>query len=121
MVTMAQRCHPSHALVNVVTEETNEQNHDRWNSSPEHFQWEVSLQGQAVSELTWATAETHQAENDQTNNAEKQNCSDAEKNSEQLVINGCVGTGVNGQQIDVLADPQSSEDEQHPQHQSDDR
>ena len=68
-----------------------------------------------------ATAETHKAEDDQTNNAEKQDCSDAEKNTEQLVVDGCIGTGVNGQKIDVLADPQSPEDKEHPQHQSDDR
>ena len=52
MVAVTQRRHASHSFVDVVTKETNEQNHNRWYGSPEDFQWKIPFQGQSISELT---------------------------------------------------------------------
>jgi hypothetical protein len=77
-MVVGERNHAPHAVVDVVAVEANEQDNDSGNSRPEDFKGKISLDGNAITNLTNATSESDQAEHQQSNNPDKENGSDCE-------------------------------------------
>ena len=75
---MGQRHHATHAVVNVVAVQTNKQHHNSRNCCPENFEWQISLDGQAVAELPAASPKSNQAEDEKANDSDKQNAANRE-------------------------------------------
>ena len=94
-----------------------DRHHNSRNSCPENFKWQVSFDGKAVAELAAASPKANQAEHEKANDSDKQNAADREQNLKQLVVNRRVGARIDGEEVDVLADPKAAQSKDHPDHQ----
>ena len=77
-VVVGQRHHATHAVVNVVAVQANKKHHNSRNSCPENFKGQISLDGHAVAKLAVASPKANQAEDEKTNDPDKQDAANRE-------------------------------------------
>ena len=119
-VVMGEGNHAAHPVVDVVAVKADEQNNNGGNGCPENFQRKIAFDGDAIAELPRSTSETHQAEHQQSDDADEKNGPNREQNLKKFVVDRSIHAGINRQKIDVLANPHPAKDKDHADDKSDD-
>ena len=88
--------HASHALIDVVAVNTNEQHHNGRHGGPKDLQRQIAFDRQAVTGVACQPPIADQAVDQQAHNAEEQAGANAEKHLEQFVVYRRIGTGIDG-------------------------
>lgn len=107
--------HATHAVIDVVAVEANEQHHHGRDGRPDDLQGEIALNRRPIAEITGTAPKADHAVDQHPEDPEEQDRSNAVQDSKQLVVERSIEAGLHRKQRTIASHPEADEDGRHDQ------